>query len=246
MDEMFSRTRMLLADDGMDRLKLAKIVVLGLGGVGGACAEALVRSGVGTLIIADNDVVTRSNLNRQIIATVATIGMKKTEAARQRLLAINPDCTIIVHDIFILMNTLADIIPPDANYVIDCIDTVTAKLDVAQYCLEHGIPLISSMGAGNKLDPTRLVFTDIYTTKVCPLAKVMRRELKQRNVAALDVLYSEEPVMEPIPEVLPEATDAEPQSQLKPKRKTPGSVAFVPPVAGLMLAGFVVRKISGK
>lgn len=246
MDEMFSRTRMLLSDDGMDRLKQAKIVVLGLGGVGGACAEALVRSGVGTLIIADNDVVTRSNLNRQIIATVDTIGMKKTEAARQRLLAINPDCNIIVHDQFILMNTIAEIIPPDADYVIDCIDTVTAKLDVAQYCLEHSIPLVSSMGAGNKLDPTKLVFTDIYSTKVCPLAKVMRRELKHRNVAALDVLYSEELVIEPFAEVLPEASDSEPISQLKPKRKTPGSVAFVPPVAGLMLAGFVVRKISGK
>lgn len=237
---------MLLTDDGMDRLKQARVVVLGLGGVGGACAEALVRSGVGTLVIADNDVVTASNINRQIIATVNTIGMKKTEAARERLLAINPDCHIIVHDKFILMNTLPEIVAPGTDYVIDCIDTVTAKLDTAQYCREHGIPLVSSMGAGNKLDPSKLVFTDIYSTKVCPLAKVMRRELKHRNVPSLDVLYSEEPAIEPEIEVLPEPSDGDVKSQLKPKRKTPGSVAFVPPVAGLMLAGYVVRKISGR
>lgn len=246
MDEIFSRTRMLLTDDGMDRLKAAKVAVLGLGGVGGACAETLVRSGVGTLIISDNDVVTVSNLNRQIIATVDTIGMKKTEAARNRLLAINPDCNVIVHDKFILMDTLDEIIPLDTDYVIDCIDTVTAKLDTAQYCREHGIPLISSMGAGNKLDPTRLVFTDVYSTSVCPLAKVMRRELKRRNVPALDVLYSEEPAMETEAEVLAEPSESDVKSQLKPKRKTPGSVAFVPPVAGMMLAGYVVRKISGR
>lgn len=246
MDEIFSRTRMLLSQDGMERLRQATVVVLGLGGVGGACAEALVRSGVGTLVIADNDVVTLSNLNRQIIATQDTVGMKKTEAARQRLLAINPDCRVIPHDTFILMNTLPDIIPKDADYVIDCIDTVTAKLDTAQYCREQGIPLVSSMGAGNKLDPSKLVFTDVYDTKVCPLAKVMRRELKHRNVPSLDVLYSVEPALEPEDEVLPVAGMSTVQSHLKAKRRTPGSVAFVPPVAGLLLAGFVIRRLSGK
>ena len=245
MDELFSRSRMLLSDDGMDRLAQAKVVVLGLGGVGGSCAETLVRSGVGTLILADNDVVTRSNINRQIFATVDSIGMKKTEAATQRLLSINPDCHVILHDTFILMNTLAQIIPLDADYVIDCIDTVTAKLDTAQFCCENGIPLVSSMGAGNKLDPTKLVFTDVYATKVCPLAKVMRRELKHRSVFSLDVLYSLEPAIEPFAEVT-STLEGDVTSHLKAKRRTPGSVAFVPPVAGIMLAGFVIRKITGK
>lgn len=245
MDEFFSRTRMLLTQSGMDRLEDAKVVVLGLGGVGGACAEALVRSGVGTLIIADHDVVTASNLNRQIIATVETIGLKKTEAARRRLLSINPDCNIIVRDQFIIMASLPEIIPEDAAYVIDCIDTVTAKLDVAQWCQAKNIPLIASMGAGNKLDPTRLVFTDIKSTRTCPLARVMRRELKRRGVESLDVLYSEEPAMEPEDEIVPHVPHSV-ESNLKPKRRTPGSVAFVPPVAGMMLAGFVIRKITGR
>lgn len=246
MDEIFSRTRMLLTQSGMAELAGAKIVVLGLGGVGGACAEALVRSGIGTLIIADHDVVTPSNLNRQIIATVDTIGLKKTEAARRRLLSINPDCRLEVRDQFIIMASLPEIIPEDATYVIDCIDTVTAKLDVAQWCRDKGIPLISSMGAGNKLDPTRLVFTDIRATRMCPLARVMRRELKARGVTALDVLYSEEPALEPEDEVIPQTPGATVTSHLKAKRRTPGSVAFVPPVAGMMLAGFVIRKITGR
>lgn len=245
MNELFSRSQMLLTHEGMDKLKAAKVVVLGLGGVGGSCAEALVRSGLGTIIIVDHDVVTPSNINRQIIATTETLGMRKTEAARQRLLAIHPECEVIVKDEFVLMNTLPDIIPEDADYVIDCIDTVTAKLDVAQWCQEKGIPLISSMGAGNKLDPTKLVFADIFNTSVCPLAKVMRRELKKRGVKSLAVLYSEEP---PIKPDLDYSTKSEVriESELKPKRMTPGSVAFVPPVAGMMLAGFVVRKITGK
>lgn len=245
MNELFSRSQMLLTREGMDKLKAAKVVVLGLGGVGGSCAEALVRSGLGTIIIVDHDVVTPSNINRQIIATTETLGMRKTEAARRRLLAIHPECAVIVKDEFVLMNTLAEIIPEDADYVIDCIDTVTAKLDVAQWCQEKGIPLISSMGAGNKLDPTKLVFSDIFNTSVCPLAKVMRRELKKRDVKSLAVLYSEEP---PIKPYLDYSTKSEStiESELKPKRMTPGSVAFVPPVAGMMLAGFVVRKITGK
>ncbi len=247
MDELFTRTQMLLTRTGMKRLSEATVVVLGLGGVGGACAETLVRSGLGTIIIADNDIVTPSNINRQIIATMDTIGMRKTEAARRRLLAIHPDCNVIARDEFILMDTLPGIIPENADYVIDCIDTVTAKLDVAQWCQERGIPLISSMGAGNKLDPTRLVFTDIFNTKVCPLAKVMRRELKKRGVTSLEVLYSEEPALEPEEEIPPLPPLAAPvESEMKPKRRTPGSVAFVPPVAGIMLAGHVIRKITGR
>lgn len=245
MSELFSRSEMLLTREGMEKLKAAKVVVLGLGGVGGSCAETLVRSGLGTIIIVDHDIVTPSNINRQIIATTETLGMRKTEAARQRLLAIHPECEVIVKDEFVLMNTLPEIIPEDADYVIDCIDTVTAKLDVAQWCQEKNIPLISSMGAGNKLDPTKLVFTDVFNTSVCPLAKVMRRELKKRNVRSLAVLYSEEPAIKPIFNG-PPSNEALIKSQLKPKRMTPGSVAFVPPVAGMMLAGYVVRKITGK
>lgn len=244
MDQYFSRTKMLLRQHGMDRLKQAKVVVLGLGGVGGACAETLVRSGVGSLIIVDNDVVTPSNINRQIFATIDTIGMRKTEAALNRLHSINPSCQITTLDRFILMDTLEEIIPPDADYVIDCIDTVTAKLDVAQWCRERNIPVISSMGAGNKLDPTRLTFTDIYSTKECPLAKVMRRELKRRGVDRLEVLYSLEKPLDPEAEDAGDPTAV--GSGLKPKRKTPGSVAFVPPVAGAMLAGQVICRISGQ
>lgn len=246
MDEFFTRTRMLLKDDGMEKLKQASVVVLGLGGVGGACAEALVRSGVGTVIVADHDVVTASNINRQIIATVETIGMKKTKAAQQRLLAINPECRVILKDEFILMDTLPGIIPPDAAYVIDCIDTVTAKLDAAQWCQEQGIALVSSMGAGNKLDPTRLVFTDVFATKMCPLAKIMRKELRRRGITSLDVLYSEEPAIDPDAEVVLKASGEQVKSTVKPKRQTPGSVSFVPPVAGMMLAGHVIRKITGR
>ena len=245
MKDLFSRSEMLLTCEGMEKLKAAKVVVLGLGGVGGSCAETLVRSGLGTIVIVDNDVVAPSNINRQIIATTETLGMRKTEAARQRLLAIHPECEVIVKDAFVLMNTLPDIIPEDADYVIDCIDTVTAKLDVAQWCQEKNIPLISSMGAGNKLDPTQLVFTDVFDTSVCPLAKVMRRELKKRKVKSLAVLYSEEPAIKPVFNS-PPTNEVLIESQLKPKRMTPGSVAFVPPVAGMMLAGFVVRKITGK
>ena len=245
MKELFLRSEMLLTCEGMEKLKAAKVVVLGLGGVGGSCAETLVRSGLGTIIIVDNDVVTPSNINRQIIATTETLGMRKTEAARQRLLAIHPECEVIVKDEFVLMNTLPEIIPEDADYVIDCIDTVTAKLDVAEWCQEKRIPLISSMGAGNKLDPTKLVFTDVFDTSVCPLAKVMRRELKKRQVRSLAVLYSEEPAIKPVLNS-PATSENLIESQIKPKRMTPGSVAFVPPVAGMMLAGFVVRKITGK
>ena len=245
MDEYFSRTRMLLHQDGMTRLKEATVVVLGLGGVGGTCSETLVRSGVGSIIVVDNDVVTPSNINRQIFATVQTIGMRKPEAALRRLKEINPNCNIKALDRFILMNTLGEIIPKNADYVIDCIDTMTAKLDVAEWCQERRIPVISSMGAGNKLDPTRLSFTDIYATRECPLARIMRRELKKRGVERLEVLYSLEKPLEPEQEEMREELDAV-TSGMKPKRRTPGSVAFVPPVAGAMLAGQVIRRISGQ
>ncbi|PKK40023.1 CsdL protein of the HesA/MoeB/ThiF family, part of the CsdA-E-L sulfur transfer pathway [Clostridiaceae bacterium JG1575] len=234
-----SRTRLLLKDQGMQRLSDAKVVVLGLGGVGGSCAEALVRSGVGHLVLVDHDVVSPSNLNRQVIATWDTVGQRKTEAALARFSSLSKTCRLEAHDVFLLGETIPQAIPLDADYVIDCIDTVTAKLEVAVFCETHNIPLISSMGAGNKLDPSQFVFCDIYETTVCPLAKVMRRELRKRGVASLEVLYSLEPARTPWKEAIQE------QEEVQGRRTPPGSVAFVPPVAGLYLAGFVVRRLLG-
>ncbi len=239
MNHIFDRTRMLLGDEAMEKLKNSRVAVLGLGGVGGSCAETLIRSGLGKITIVDMDIISESNINRQIIATTKTIGRKKTEVMEERLRDINPGAEITVHDTFILNENIGEIITEDTDYVIDCIDTVTAKLNVAQYCYENGIPLVSSMGAGNKLDPSELTFTDIYKTSVCPLAKVMRRELRIRAVEKLDVLYSTEPAMEPY-----ELEDKENPTLIR-KRKAPGSVAFVPPAAGIMLAGFTVRKLTG-
>lgn len=243
MKEKFIRSQMLLGEDGMNVLYKSKVVVLGLGGVGGQCAEALVRGGVGELIIVDNDTVAESNINRQVFATEKTIGMRKTDAAAQRLSEINSECKLVPIDTFIKMENLSEIIPNDADFVVDCIDTVTSKLDIAQYCTERGIKVISAMGAGNKLDPSKFEFTDIYKTSICPLAKVMRRELKKRGVQKLDVLYSTEEAMSP--EIIEQSIPYD-ENGLKPKRRTPGSVSFVPPVAGIYLASYVIRKLLGK
>lgn len=244
MKEYFQRSRILIGDEAQDRLEKATIVVLGLGGVGGNCCEALVRAGVGSLIIADHDVYSASNINRQLFATSQTLGQRKTRAAAERLMAVNPYLKIREKDCFIIKDTLEEIIPKDADYVVDCIDTVTAKLDVAEYCQEHGIPLLSSMGAGNKLDPGKLVFKDVFDTKMDPLAKVMRHELRRRGVKKLKVLYSEEKPRKP--RVMDEEPPAREEGGLRPKRMTPGSVSFVPPVAGIMLAGYVVRDLIGE
>ena len=242
MKEKFIRSQMLIGEDGMNVLYNSKVVVLGLGGVGGQCAEALVRGGIGELVIVDNDTVAESNINRQVFATEKTVGMRKTDAALKRLSEINSECRLTPLDKFIRMDNLEEIIPVDADYVVDCIDTVTSKLDIAQYCSEKGIKVISAMGAGNKLDPSKFEFTDIYKTSICPLAKVMRRELKKRGVQKLDVLYSVEEAM--IPEEIVQSEQVS-VSGLKPKRRTPGSVSFVPPVAGIYLASYVIRKLIG-
>ena len=243
MQDQYSRTQLLLGAEAMEKLHHCRVAVFGIGGVGGYTVEALARSGVGALDLIDDDKVCLTNLNRQIIATEKTVGMRKTAAAYQRFREINSECKLVLKDEFILMNTLEAIIPPDADYVIDCIDTVTAKLDVAEYCTKHGIKVISAMGAGNKLDPTKFTFTDIYQTTVCPLAKVMRRELKKRGVEKLMVLYSTEEALTPETEERLEDTV---QGEMKAKRRTPGSVSFVPPVSGLLLAGYVIRQLTGK
>ena len=228
MAEQFSRTEILLGQEAMDRLAQSRVAVFGIGGVGGYVCEALARSGVGALDLIDNDRVCLSNLNRQIIATHRTIGRYKTEVMRERILDINPLVKVNVHQCFFLPEN-ADAFSFEAyDYVVDAVDTVTAKIELVMRARENNVPVISSMGAGNKLDAAAFRVADIYETKVCPLAKVMRRELKKRGVDRLKVVYSEE---EPI------------RVSADPGRRTPGSVAFVPSVAGLIIAGEVVKDL---
>lgn len=234
MSETFIRTELLLGRDGIEKLEQAKVAVFGVGGVGGYVAEALARSGVGALVLVDRDVVSESNINRQIIATTKTIGMPKTQAMKERILEINPQAQVEVRDCFFLPETAGEFDFSQYSYVVDAVDTVTAKLELVMQAKAAGVPIISSMGAGNKLDPTRFEVADIYKTSVCPLARVMRRELKKRNVKSLKVVYSKEEAMTP-KEILADES----------KRVIPGSVAFVPSVAGLVIASEVVKDIVG-
>ena len=235
MDDMFSRTRMLLGDLAMDRLKAARVAVFGIGGVGGHAVEALVRSGIGALDLIDSDRVALSNLNRQIIATHYTLGMRKVEAARDRILSINPDCQVKTYPIFYLPETADQFDFTQYDYVVDAIDTVAGKVQLIEAAQAAQVPVISSMGAGNKLDPTAFRVADISKTSVCPLARVMRRELRKRGIQHVKVVYSTEPPLTPGP------SDEETR-----RRSTPGSTAFVPAVAGLILAGEVIKDISNK
>lgn len=239
MGECFDRTKRLLGANAMEQLHNSHVAVFGIGGVGGHAAEALARSGVGHITIVDSDAVAVSNINRQLIATTDTVGRKKVEVMKERLLSINPNILIEAKDCFFLPENREEFPFSEYDYVIDAVDTVTAKLALVECCVEVGTPIISSMGAGNKLDPTAFEVADIYKTSVCPLAKVMRRELKKRNIKHLKVVYSKEEPIEPI-------EDEEFVSDEKRQRRaTPGSVAFVPSVAGLILAGEVVRDLVG-
>lgn len=239
--EQLSRTKLLLGEEGIDRLGKARVAVFGVGGVGGYAVEALARSGVGALDLIDNDRVCRSNLNRQIIATRDTLGQNKVEVMRNRVLSISPETSVTVHKCFYLPETSDQFDFSQYTYVIDAVDTVTAKIDIIMQAQKAGVPVISSMGAGNKLDPTRFQVTDIYKTTMCPLAKVMRRELKKRGVKRLKVVYSTEPPVSPLQEVPEDAAGVSADG----RRQTPGSVAFVPSVAGLILAGEVIKDIAG-
>ena len=232
MEDMFSRTRMLLGDAAMDRLKRARVAVFGVGGVGGHVVEALTRSGVGALDLVDSDRVALSNLNRQIIATRDTLGMLKVDAAKGRILSINPDCVVRTYPIFFLPETADRFDFSQYDYVVDAIDTVAGKLRLIEAAKAAGVPVISCMGAGNKLDPTSFRVADISKTSVCPLARVMRRELKKRGIDRVKVVYSTEPALSPAP------TD-----ENTGRRATPGSTAFVPAVAGMILAGEVIRDL---
>ena len=235
MSEKFQRTEMLLGSDAMEKLKDSHVAVFGVGGVGGYTAEALVRSCIGKLTLVDSDIVAESNINRQIIATTKTVGRYKTEVMKERALEINPEIKVEERRCFFLPDTAAEFDFTQYDYVVDAVDTVTAKLALVQAADAAGVPIISCMGAGNKLNPGAFEITDIYKTSVCPLAKVMRRELKQRGIKKLKVLYSKEEALKPRKEVTPQ----------EGRRATPGSVAFVPSVAGLMIAGEVIRDIAG-
>lgn len=232
MIDEFSRTRMLLGEVGVDKLKNSKVLVFGVGGVGSHCIEALARSGVGTLILVDHDTVSLTNINRQVVALHSTIGRQKTEVMRERILDIHPGAQVQALNTFVLEENAGDLITEDLDYVVDAVDTVTAKLAIAEHCNRTGIPLISSMGTGNKLNPSRFRIADIYETAVCPLCRVMRRELKKRGIPKLKVLYSDE---QPV-----DTKAVQTDEEAGEKRSIPGSVAFVPPVAGILIAREVI------
>lgn len=232
MIEWFYRTEMLIGKSGVEKLKKSKVIVFGIGGVGSFATEALARVGIGKIILVDNDKVALTNINRQIHALNETVGRYKTEVMKERILNINPLAEVYCINEFVLYNNVEDIIKDDIDYIIDAVDTVTAKIAIVKTAKKKNIEVISCMGTGNKLYPELLEISDIYKTSVCPLAKVMRRELKKNGVDSLTVVYSKE---KPI---LPFYTE-----ELTNKRNTPGSISFVPSCAGLIIAGFVVRKL---
>ncbi len=236
MQEQFVRTEMLFGSEAMERLAAARVAVFGIGGVGGHVVEALARSGVGALDLIDSDRVALSNLNRQIIATHSTIGEYKTAAAERRVRDIAPDCKVRTFNAFFMPETADEFDFTQYSYVVDAIDTVTGKIELIMRAKAAGVPVISSMGAGNKVDPTAFEVADIYSTSVCPLARVMRREMKKRGVKSLKVVYSKEEALTPIEGLCTDEGS---------RRSVPGSNAFVPSVAGLIIAGEVVKDLTG-
>ena len=231
-----SRTAQILGPDGMDKLKKAHIILFGVGGVGGYVAEALARAGIGKLTLVDGDDIAESNLNRQILATRATIGQRKAEAAAQRIHSINPDCEVVVKDMFYLPENAAELPFEGADYVVDAVDTVAAKLEIIAQAKKAGVPVICSMGTGNKLHPELLQLSTIEKTEGCPLAKVMRLECRRRGYKKIPVVYSPEPPVKP---------KMQGETGKGGSRTVPGSTSFVPGTAGLIIAGAVVRAISG-
>ena len=251
MLNQFSRTELLLGKEAMNKLGNSRVAVFGIGGVGGYVCEALVRSGVGSFDLIDDDKVCLTNLNRQIIATRKTVGQYKTEVMRDRILEINPKADVRIHQCFYLPENASDFDFSEYDYVVDAVDTVTAKIELIMRAKESGTPIISSMGAGNKLDASAFRVADIYKTKVCPLAKVMRRELKKRGVKKLKVVYSEEQPIRPIEDMAISCRShciCPPGAKHKctERRDIPGSVAFVPSVAGLIIAGEVIKDLTAE
>lgn len=251
MLNQFSRTQLLLGQPAMKKLSECRVAVFGIGGVGGFTCEALVRSGVGAFDLIDDDKVCLTNINRQIIATRSSIGKYKVDVMRERMLDINPDVQVREWKTFFLPENADEFPFEEYDYVVDAVDTVTAKIQLVMKANEHGVPVISCMGAGNKLDPTQFKVSDIYKTRYCPLAKVMRHEMKKRGVKKLKVVYSEEKALRPIEDmsiscrnhcVCPPGT----AHKCTERRDIPGSTAFVPSVAGLIIAGEVIRDLTSK
>ena len=245
MSDRFSRTGLLFGEEAMKILANSRVAVFGVGGVGGYAVEALARSGVGALDLIDDDKVCVTNINRQIIALDNTVGMYKVDAAAQRIHDINPDCKVTCHKMFYMPETADKLDFSQYDYIIDAIDTVTGKTEIIMQAQKAGVPVISSMGAGNKLDPTAFEVTDIYRTSVCPLARAMRYQLKRRGVKKLKVVYSKEQPVVPVGEA---ADDGSGQTEMRSgsgRRSTPGSVSFVPSVAGLIIAGEVIKDLTG-
>lgn len=238
MLNQFSRTELLLGDAAMKKLKNSRVAVFGVGGVGGYTVEALARSGVGALDLIDNDTVSLTNINRQIIATLDTVGRDKVDVAQERIKSINPDCVVTTHKCFYLPETAEQFDFTDYDYVVDAIDTVKGKIEIVMRAKECSTPVISSMGAGNKLDPTAFEVADISKTSVCPLAKVMRVQLRKRGVNHLKVVYSKEQPLTPII-----TDDAKEEFSSSVRRTLPGSTAFVPSVVGLIIASEVVKDL---
>lgn len=228
-----NRTIRLIGSDSVEKLNNSKVVILGVGGVGGFVTEGIARSGIGSIVLVDKDEVDITNINRQIIALNSSIGKSKVEVMKDRILDINPRCNVTIYKTFIEEKNIKEFIDKDTDYVIDAIDTVSSKIAVAVWCNLNKINLISSMGTGNKLNPTMLKVSDVHKTQVCPLAKVMRRELKRRNIKRLKVLYSEEQPIKP----------QEAEGEENSRKKSPGSVSFVPSVAGLIIASEVVKDL---
>lgn len=246
----FSRTQLLFGEDAMERLEKSRVAVFGIGGVGGYTVEALVRSGIGTIDIIDDDKVCLTNINRQICATTSTIGKYKVDVAEERIRDINPDAVVNKHRMFFTPETSGEFDFTQYDYVVDAIDTVTGKIELAVRAEEANVPIISSMGAGNKIDPTAFEVADIYKTSVCPLARVMRTELRKRGVKGLKVVYSKEKPITPVEDmsiscrkncVCPPGT----ARKCTERRQIPGSNAFVPSVVGLIIAGEVIKDLSG-
>ena len=245
MLDQFSRTELLFGKEAMEHLSGCRVAIFGIGGVGGYVCEALARSGIGAFDLIDDDKVCLSNLNRQIIATRKTVGQYKVDVMKERILDINPEAEVNTYKCFFLPENAADFPFDKYDYVVDAIDTVTAKIELVIQCQKAGVPIMSSMGAGNKLDPTQFRVADIYKTRMDPLAKVMRRELKKRGVNKLKVVYSEEEPVTPADnaDIQNDAGTDRPGGK---RRSTPGSTAFVPSVAGLIIAGEVIKDLTGK
>jgi len=246
----FSRTELLIGAEALNLLAKKKVAVFGVGGVGSYVVEGLARSGVGKLVLIDDDTVCLTNINRQLLATTKTVGQAKVEVMRDRVLDINPETEVTVYQQFYLPETADQLISDDYDYIVDAIDTVTGKIDLVVRAHEKNIPIISAMGAGNKLDPTRFEVADIYATSVCPLAKVMRYELRRRKIPSLKVVYSREQPVIPLTEptsscltgcICPEGSSA----RCTKRRHIPGSIAFVPSVVGLIMAGEVIKDLVG-